>query len=278
MSRILLCADLDRTLIPNGAQEESPGARPLLRRVAARPELTLAYVSGRHRRLLMAAIQEYDLPVPDFAIGDVGTSIYEIGDGRWHPWHAWEEEIAPDWRGKRRDDVAALFHDEKALRPQEMEKQNTFKVSYYAPEDIDSGSLLARMQTRLDGAGIHASLIWSIDEPNHVGLLDILPARATKLHAIRFLMDRHGFDDRHTVFAGDSGNDLPVLTSGMQSVLVRNAADDVRRQAVAGLQESGREDTLYLARGGLQGMNGNYAAGVLEGLVHFLPETREWMV
>jgi hypothetical protein len=32
---------------------------------------------------------------------------------------------------------------------------------------------------------------------------------------------------------------------------------------------------LYLPQGNFFGMNGNYAAGVLEGLVHFIPETRE---
>jgi len=278
MNRILLCSDLDRTLIPNGVQAESPQARVLLRKVAARPELTLAYVSGRHQRILMEAIKEFDLPVPDYAIGDVGTSIYEITHGRWHHWHAWQEEIAPDWRGKTHDDVAALFHHETQLRPQEAEKQNTYKVSYYAPVDIDHAALMERMQSRLTDAEIHASLIWSIDEPNHVGLLDILPARATKLHAIRFLMEQTGFDDAHTVFAGDSGNDLPVLTSGVQAVLVRNASDAVRNQAVAELHNKGLQNSLYLARGGWLDMNGNYAAGVLEGLVHFLPETRRWMM
>jgi sucrose-6-phosphatase len=32
---------------------------------------------------------------------------------------------------------------------------------------------------------------------------------------------------------------------------------------------------LYLPEGNFWGMNGNYAAGVMEGLVHFIPETRE---
>lgn len=278
MDRILLCSDLDRTLIPNDTHAESPRARTLLRKVAARPELTLAYVSGRHRRILVEAIEQYDLPVPDYAIGDVGTSIYEIHHGQWHHWHAWEAEIAPDWRGKSRDEIAALFRDETALRLQEAEKQGPYKISYYAAADIDHASLMEGMQARLAAAGINATLIWSIDEPNRIGLLDILPARATKLHAIRFLMAKKGFDDTHTVFAGDSGNDLPVLTSGMQAVLVRNASDAVRGQAVAELRKKGLQDSLYQARGGWLDMNGNYAAGVLEGLAHFLPETREWMV
>lgn len=78
------------------------------------------------------------------------------------------------------------------------------------------------------------------------------------------------------VFAGDSGNDLDVLTSGMQSILVGNAAADVRRTATHRLTEIGRIDRLYLATGDFHGMNGNYAAGVLEGVAHFFPETASW--
>ncbi|HDO34182.1 MAG TPA: haloacid dehalogenase, partial [Chromatiales bacterium] len=39
---LLLCSDLDRTLIPNGPQAESPRARALLCELARRPEITLA--------------------------------------------------------------------------------------------------------------------------------------------------------------------------------------------------------------------------------------------
>ncbi|GAB1234429.1 hypothetical protein UT5_08230 [Ferrigenium sp. UT5] len=76
MSRHLLCSDLDRTLIPNGVQPESPGARNIFRRLVARDDVQLAYVSGRHRELIAQAIAEYDLPEPDFVIADVGTTLY----------------------------------------------------------------------------------------------------------------------------------------------------------------------------------------------------------
>lgn len=277
MTEILLCSDLDRTLLPNGPEPESPRARPLLRRLARRPELTLAYVSGRHRALLQEAIREYQLPLPDYAIGDVGTTIYEIRQGRWRSWPAWEQEIAPDWAGHSRDELARLFEDMEALSLQEAEKQNTFKLSYYAPPDTDHEALLAEMDARLRRRGVRASLIWSIDELKHVGLLDVLPRSATKYHAIRFLMERKGFDEAHTVFAGDSGNDLAVLTSGLASVLVRNAREEVRRQAVAAVRAKGFPQKLYLAQGGFLGMNGNYAAGVLEGLAHFQPVVLQWL-
>jgi len=276
-SNILLCSDLDRTILPNGYQEESPGARPLLRVLAERPEVTIAYVSGRHRELLIEAIEEYNIPVPDYAICDVGTTIYEIHDKDWRLWEDWHTEIAPDWQGKTNPELAALFAGFEELRPQEPEKQNKFKLSYYAPEQTDYRSLLASMQSLLEERGIKASLIWSIDEMVHVGLLDVLPQSANKLHAIRFLIKMKHFQENRTVFAGDSGNDLAVLTSGLQSVLVRNASDEVRDEALSKVSERGLSNNLYCARGGFLGLNGNYSAGVLEGLAHFIPEVEAWL-
>ena len=274
---VLLCSDLDRTLLPNGPQPESPQARKLLRTLAAQPEVTLAYVSGRHRGLLQQAIEEYDLPQPDYAIGDVGTTIYETGDGEWRPWQVWHEEIAADWRGRTHADLQQCLADVGQLRLQEAGKQNVFKLSYYAPADIVPDELLAQVRERLAAAGVRASLIWSVDEMVDIGLLDVLPEHATKLHAIEFLMQRKNFAPAQTVFAGDSGNDLPVLTSGLQAVLVGNARDEVCDQALQSVQQAGHRASLYLAQGGLLGMNGNYSAGVLEGLVHFLPHTRNWL-
>ena len=34
---------------------------------------------------------------------------------------------------------------------------------------------------------------------------------------------------------------------------------------------------LYLAQGGFLGMNGNYSAGILEGIAHYYSYTRLWM-
>ena len=180
---VLLCSDLDRTLLPNGPQPESQQARELLRALAARPEVMLAYVSGRHRELLEQAIKEYDLPQPDYAIGDVGTTIYECGSGEWRPWHDWHEEIAPDWNGRSRADLQQCLADIAQLRLQEMSKQNVFKLSYYVSADIVLDELLAQVRGRLAAEGVRASLIWSVDEMAEVGLLDVLPEHATKLHA-----------------------------------------------------------------------------------------------
>lgn len=274
---ILLCMDMDRTALPNGQQEESPQARPLLRRLAAHPEMVIAYVSGRRKQLQIEAIEQYDLPPPAFGVADVGTSIYEVTDGEWTPSTEWQEEIARSWQGRNVDEIKPLLESVKDLRPQEPEAQGPFKLSYFAPPNLDHGEVIRRIQARLQPEGFRSSIIWSVDETTETGLLDILPERATKLHAVEFLMKRVGVDEQHTVYAGDSGNDLPVLTSGLQAVLVANAILEVRKQAESEVKARGCDDRLYLARGGFLGMNGNYAAGILEGLAHFAPETKVWM-
>lgn len=275
--QILLCSDLDRTILPNGHQEESPQARPLLRELAAHPQVHLAYVSGRSRDLLQEAIRKYAIPVPDYAIGDVGTTIYEIRNNTWRLWQAWHTEIGPDWQGVTWERLAPLFADITELTLQEEEKQNTFKLSYYAPTGVDRAALLAEVKKRLAADNIRANLIFSIDEVKDRAFLDILPAAANKLHAITFLMARKGFRRQHTVFAGDSGNDLPVLASGLQAVLVRNATDEVRAEALRLAERQGALASLYCAQGDFLAMNGNYAAGVLEGLAHFIPQTADWL-
>ena len=272
MRRFLLCTDMDRTLIPNGAAPESAAARPLFARLAARPEATIAYVTGRHRALVEQAIREYRLPVPDFVIADVGSTIFEVEDGDWRQWDDWSREIDPDWADMGADDLYRLLPDMPELTLQEPEKQNRHKLSFYVPLSADAPGLMARIDGILKDSGIRANLIWSEDEQTGVGLLDILPVGANKRHAIEFMMERNGFDDGNTVFAGDSGNDLDVLLSPIHAVLVANASDDVRDAA-----RGGTAATLYLARGGYLGMNGNYCAGVLEGLAHFLPDVDAWL-
>ena len=275
--RILLATDLDRTLLPNGLQEESPGARERFRSLVGHEEIILIYVSGRSEDLIRESIATFNIPLPAYAIGDVGTTIFRTGTGAWTPLRTWSDTIARDWHGKSWRDLHALVGNIDTLTLQELSKQNTSKLSYYAPPDTDRARLFPILRHRLEGEGIAASLVWSIDEMQGTGLLDVLPVSASKLSAMQFLREHLGIPERRTVFCGDSGNDLPVLTSGMQSVLVANADKEVRAEALRVLVMQDKSSCLYAARGGFLGMNGNYAAGILEGVASFFPETRTWM-
>lgn len=280
MQKLLICTDLDRTLLPNGAQPESPEARTIFTRLVSRPEVYLVYVSGRNLALVQEAIQEYDLPAPHWIVGDVGSTMYKFEGDRWKSWQNWTQQIAGDWRGFNAIDLEPLFSDLAEISHlvlQEPDQQSRFKLSYYLPLDSEKDALQQYISDRLEEQNIAASLIYSVDEAKEIGLLDILPARATKLHAVEFLMGQLNFDDGNTVFAGDSGNDLPMLISAVPSVLVANAPEDIIVQSQQQAKELGNTHRLYLAQGGFLGMNGNYSAGILEGIVHYYPDTQRWI-
>jgi len=53
-------------------------------------------------------------------------------------------------------------------------------------------------------------------------------------------MSEQGYSLDNTLYDGDSGNDMPVLTRPIHSVLVANATNEVRQQA---LQMANRQGT-----------------------------------
>ena len=276
--RLLLCTDLDRTLIPNGVQPESASARRHFAQLAQQPQITLAYVSGRHRELVQYAIDEYQLPQPQYVIGDVGTTIYAVtGEGQWHITKAWEDSIDKDWQHLSHDELSRTLTGIDALQLQEPEKQNRHKLSFYVPPSVNQEQLKSAVTAALAAKNIIARQVWSVDEVAGLALLDIVPLQAGKYHAIKALQSLQGFSDASTVFSGDSGNDMEVLVSPVPSTLVANSSSLLQQQAADTAAAAGNSNSLYIARGDFMGMNGNYSAGILEGIAYYHPETLEWM-
>ncbi len=274
--RILLCTDLDRTLLPNGVQPESEQARVRFSRLVGRPEVSLVYVTGRHQQLIEQAIDEYQLPRPDYVIANVGTTIYRVEDSQWQADSGWSAQLDKCWRGLRSSDIQQHLVHYDQLKLQEPEKQTDFKLSYYVSPDHFSPELLESIEQYLKQQQIITSITWSIDETTRTGLLDILPACASKKQAIEYLAQQCGLQAA-TVFAGDSGNDLSVLISQIPSILVANATDELKQQVLEETAILNSQDKIYIAKGNFMGMNGHYSAGILEGIAHYYPISRDWM-
>ena len=275
--RLLLCTDLDRTLIPNGDQPESDHAREYFRKLSEHSDVTLVYVTGRHQQLVEQAVAEYDLPQADFVIADVGSSLYHITNTGWQYQTDWDEAISHDWQGKSITELQTFLVDFEELEMQESSKQNKHKLSYYIKLNSNHETVIAKIKQRLQQQDIASSLIWSIDRLKNIGLLDILPASAGKCQAIEFLMGKLNYTYSETVFAGDSGNDICVLSSSVPSVLVANADTEVRQEAIKMAQLNHHQACLYLAQGDFMGMNGNYSAGIVEGVIHYMPHLKNWL-
>ena len=273
MDPILICTDLDRTLLPNGPQVESPEARPLFSKFAALPGVQLAFVSGRRLSLQLDAILEFDLPTPDYIVGDVGASIYRRIDDQWAADSGWKDQLSVAWKHQTWRDIAPSFRDIEGLELQEVAAQADHKLSFNAPDPSKRGTILEEVNKRLTHQQIPAQLIWSVDETVPMGLLDIMAPGATKRHAVEHVIKLSGVPSERVLYAGDSGNDLPILVSPFPSVLVANATPEFSDEARLAAETAGLLDQLYFAKGTSSGLNGCYSAGILEGLSHFFPET-----
>lgn len=273
---LLVCTDLDGTLIPNGEGEESPRARELFKKTLLACGARLAYVTGRDLQKTLDAMADYALPFPDLLITDVGSAIYAYGENGWRPLLQWQESILHQWQDDGAERIRELLGDVEGLCPQDESCQKQAKLSYTLALTREKGALFAEIYHLLQQENLGARLIYSLDIGANQALLDILPEKAGKSHAIEFCRKRFGYPVERVVFAGDSGNDLDVFNSRIPSVLVSNSHEVVRAEVRSG--PGYRSGTVYLAAGGALGMNGNYAAGIVEGLLYYHPQIAELLL
>ncbi|MDF0534050.1 HAD-IIB family hydrolase [Shewanella sp. A32] len=276
---MLLCTDLDRTLLPNGLQPESPQARRWFADAVKYPGVMLAYVSGRDLGLMQQAIVEYNLPLPDVAITDVGSMIYQREGQRYRPMPSWQSYIGEDWGTHNSHTLAQAIGELPNLQLQPKQQQQQYKLSYQIVPAAAMAEDLVLLEQQLQKLAIRAQMISSVDETSDMGLVDILPARAGKRQAIDFLAKTLVLTPPQVFFSGDSGNDLDVLISPYRTVLVKNATEEVVASAISGGKAQGNASSLYLAQGLPElGLNGYYSAGIVEGLFHFFPGLKAWLV
>jgi len=268
---ILICSDLDRTLIPNGTQAVSSGALEVFSELCQLSHIQLCYVTGRNLNLTTKAIADYKLPSADFLICDVGASAYYYQDNKYIVDLSWRNEIESDWNGMDINLIHELLDDIDDLIIQESHNQSMYKLSYFSHSKPEKQ--ITEINKRLSLISININIISSYDEVKKQYLIDILPKSVSKLHAINFLMEKNGDTYDNTVFCGDSGNDMDVFLSGIPSIIVNNAHQDVIDQIQAH-EKSGSAINLYKAKGDFNNLNGNYVSGILEGLSHYHAELK----
>lgn len=204
--RLLVC-DIDNTLLG-----DDEGLGVLVKRLAEhRGEVAFGIATGRTLKSAVAALRDHDVPLPDVLITSVGSEIH-YGWNRPLEDVRWRRTIDHNWH---RDALEELLADVPGLVLQARANQRAFKLSFDI--DLDRAPSMRDLRRRIRDAGLDARVILS-----HGAYLDLLPARASKGQAVRFLAHRWGFALDHVLVAGDSGNDEDMLRIGAPAVVVGN--------------------------------------------------------
>jgi HAD superfamily hydrolase (TIGR01484 family) len=263
----VLATDLDGTFIPLPGNADNLAALEIFRQARAGMDFGLVFATGRHLESVLAAMEEYALPRPDWIVCDVGTSIHHRHGDSFGPFAPFEDYLARQTHGIDRTAVESLLADLDGLALQSPERQQRFKISYESSADATE-PLAAAISRRLDQARLPYACLASVDPFHDHGLLDVLPTGASKAAALLWLSTHADFSPDEVVFSGDSGNDLAALVCGFRAIVVANAPDSLANRAQSELAARDLADRLFRA-------TRPATSGVLEGCRHFglpLPE------
>ncbi|MFO8174840.1 MAG: HAD-IIB family hydrolase [Gemmatimonadota bacterium] len=260
----LLASDMDGTVIPleEGPERDAEVAE-FRKAVEASDDLTLAYVTGRGFDLARKGMRQFKLPLPDYLVCDVGTSVYHRVSGEFHE--------DPEYARRMRRAMGELnfAHVREFLKPvdhllllQPEERQTEFKLSYHLPHEEDHAAIVELVRGHLEELGGSVQAVYSVGAPSGRGLLDLLPMGAAKDFAVHYLQEVTGVDDSHLVYAGDSGNDLAVMLAGFKAVVVANAGADLRDGLVERMEDEALAARIHFSAY-------RYSRGVLDGCRHF---------
>jgi sucrose-phosphate synthase len=239
-AKLFVISDLDGTLVEGtdvtGLKEFSEWIHE------RRKDVAFGIASGRNRTITEEAIISYGLPKPDIIICSAGSEIYYtdkfIAD------KGWDSHIDYQWK---RDELHSALKKFPGIRLQEDAAQWPYKLSYYVEEHFNDDDL-SDLYKFLDDHKLRAKVLLTDNK-----FLDLLPFRASKGNAVRYLGYKWNLPQDRIITAGNGGNDKDMLTGKTRSVVVSNYSTE--------LEELKKNKAVYFSPYAK-------AAGVLDG-IHF---------
>lgn len=234
----ILALDIDNVLTG-----ENKGLRKLVEWIGRhQKEAIFAVATGRSLQDALNVLQQNKLPIPEVIISSVGSEIH-YGQ-KLLPDLGWATHIHYSWR---RQEIVQALKDIPGLTLQPRAHQREFKISYNT--STRRGPSFDEIANTLSSNGLRANLIFS-----HGAFLDVLPIRASKGRAIRYISYKWGIPLENILVAGDSGNDEEMLEGRTLGVVVGNYSPE--------LEHLRGHHQIYFAKAG-------HALGVLEGIEHY---------
>ena len=197
---MLLATDLDGTFLAGDSEDRLS----LYQAITAHPDITLAYVTGRSLEAVLPLLDDPTLPQPDYIIADVGASLYH---GRTlQPIQPLQSQIDARWPGE--SVVASALADFPDLQRQDVPQAR--RCSYFCTPERTTDPALKTI-----AAALGCDLLYSADL-----YLDFLPRGVNKGSSLLALVDMLGLERDQVLVAGDTLNDLSMLSSGLHAVCV----------------------------------------------------------
>ncbi|WP_199332944.1 HAD-IIB family hydrolase [Nostoc sp. FACHB-190] len=233
-----LVTEIDNTLL--GDQE---ALHKLIHRIRAEGHTTgVGIATGRNLRSTLNMLEEWEFPMPDLLITSAGSEIYYgpkiVTDT------SWEKHISYNWQPAA---IREAMKDIPGLELQPPDTQGKFKISYFV--DADKAPHFREIIRHLRQQQLPVKGIFS-----HNMYLDLLPFRASKGDALRYVALKWGLPVKQFLVAGASGNDESMLTGNTLAVVVGNYSKEIHK--LRGYPQ------IYFAQG-------RYAWGILEALDHY---------
>ncbi len=233
-----IITDIDNTLIGGGNKSLNALMRLLRENQDA---LGFGIATGRTVESAVEILKEHAVYSPDIIISSVGSEIY-YGNSL-HKGRGWDTHIEKKWN---RNKIVALLQGIDFLEYQEESTQRWFKISYFIKPGKDR---LAMIHDLLLKHKCRYNLIYS-----HQKYIDILPYRASKGKALRYLSYKWEIPLKNFLICGDSGNDEEMLRGEPLAVVVGNYNKELEKL------RGGKN--IYFAEQ-------KYAGGILEGIERY---------
>jgi len=205
--------------------------------------VTFGIATGRRIDSALALMTKHGIPHPDILISSLGTRIHYGASLTEDDY--WAEHIDHEWKPGR---IRALLDEQPGFKLQPKPDQSSHKISYYY--DQSQAISVDEINRMLRQREISANVILSFGQ-----FLDIIPSRASKGQALRYVAQRLEFPLENTLVAGGSGADEDIMRGNMLSVVVANRHNEELSQLVD-------IERIYFA-------NGAHAAGIIEAIEYY---------
>ncbi|MCP5144136.1 MAG: HAD-IIB family hydrolase [Gammaproteobacteria bacterium] len=231
--------DLDQNLVGN--QEALLKFVDVMR--DRRKEVNFGIATGRRIDTALALMKKHGIPTPDILISSLGTRIHygpSLDEDDY-----WANHIDHHWNAQQ---VKRVLADVPGLAMQPKQEQTPSKISYYydsrkAPRVDDIIATIRQHE-------LAANVIVSFGQ-----FLDIVPSRASKGRALRYVAQRLSIPLENILAAGGSGADEDMMRGNTMAVVVANRHHEELSQLVD-------LERIYFTRQ-------PYALGILEAMEYY---------